>query len=312
MSELRSDTFHLQQATNFAEMTTSSVDGFRHALADKLLLKNQYPLPRLRWIRAINRVMLQNYVAKVKARLEAVAKLAKDRSSRARTKMVRTLLSRTLDQAPELNKLPPLRNDASLRWGLTDSPILHLYHNSPTAAGSSSHRNSPVAGGGTSSYRNSPTASPLRNSPMSSHSPHRNSPVAAVLSERRRQTIQMSSSTDRLHGGTDSPSTSISSSRLRRATQPPPASPQARSRPHSPERQHPNQQEEHQHQHLIPPDSLPHFMRPKSSTPTQSLFAERHCDSPTNLLKSIHATAASKLVPLRTDSPTLGAGITKV
>jgi hypothetical protein len=49
------------------------VDGFKAMLAEKMKLelemKKRYTVARLRWIKAINRVLIQNYVQKVKVRL---------------------------------------------------------------------------------------------------------------------------------------------------------------------------------------------------------------------------------------------------
>ena len=102
------------------------------ALAQKLLLKNQYPLVRLRWINAINKVIMQNYVAKVKLRLEQLKKLARERALKGRTKMVRKMLSKTADQVSDLRikqQLPPIRHDlAALHLHLADSPTQKQLH----------------------------------------------------------------------------------------------------------------------------------------------------------------------------------------
>jgi hypothetical protein len=72
-SLLEAETAELKRATRLAEVATSSVDGFKLMLAEKMRLENEmkkrYSIPRLLWIKAINRVLIQNYVAKVRIRL---------------------------------------------------------------------------------------------------------------------------------------------------------------------------------------------------------------------------------------------------
>jgi hypothetical protein len=72
-SLLEAETAELKRATRLAELATSSVDGFKLMLAEKMRLENEmkkrYSIPRLQWIKAINRVLIQNYVAKVRIRL---------------------------------------------------------------------------------------------------------------------------------------------------------------------------------------------------------------------------------------------------
>ena len=143
LDELKTETFRLQQTTNFAELTISSVNGFQMALAQKLLLKNQYPPIRLRWINAINKVIMQNYVAKVKQRIEFLAQQARERASKGHTKMVRKMLCKTADQITDLHinyQLSPLKHDLAARLlHLQDSPTQQHLHScsatgSPTSA----------------------------------------------------------------------------------------------------------------------------------------------------------------------------------
>lgn len=71
----------LRRATRYAELATSSADGFKLMLAEKLAfeseMKKKYSVPRLRWIRAINRVLIQNYCALVRIRLDELEQKAK-------------------------------------------------------------------------------------------------------------------------------------------------------------------------------------------------------------------------------------------
>lgn len=73
MHELHAETMRLQQATKMCELVTSSVDGFKLMLAEKMRLEKEikamYSEARLRWINAINRILVQNYIAKVHDRL---------------------------------------------------------------------------------------------------------------------------------------------------------------------------------------------------------------------------------------------------
>lgn len=75
MDSLKASAEELKRATKYAELATSSVDGFKLMLAEKLKLesemKRMFSPARLRWIKAINRVLVQNYCAKVRLRLEA-------------------------------------------------------------------------------------------------------------------------------------------------------------------------------------------------------------------------------------------------
>lgn len=73
MKKLNGETLALQQATRMAELVTSSVDGFKLMMAEKMRLeaemKATFSDARMRWVRAINRVMIQNYVAHLHERL---------------------------------------------------------------------------------------------------------------------------------------------------------------------------------------------------------------------------------------------------
>jgi hypothetical protein len=73
LTSLRSSAEELKQATKYAELATSSVDGFKLILAEKIKLKNEmkkrFSVARLRWVKAINRVLVQNYCEKVRKRL---------------------------------------------------------------------------------------------------------------------------------------------------------------------------------------------------------------------------------------------------
>lgn len=73
LDQLEAENAELKRATYLAELGTSSVDGFKLMLAEKMRLENEmkkkFSVPRLRWIKAINRVLVQNYVHKVRVRL---------------------------------------------------------------------------------------------------------------------------------------------------------------------------------------------------------------------------------------------------
>lgn len=73
MNQLEVESLELKRATRYAELATSSVDGFKLMLAEKMKIesemKKKFSVARLRWIKAINRVLVQNYVEKVRIRL---------------------------------------------------------------------------------------------------------------------------------------------------------------------------------------------------------------------------------------------------
>jgi len=70
--ELKSESYALNRFTHFAEVIASSVDGFKLMLAEKIQLKSRVSTVQWRWIKAINKVMIQIAVAKMKFRLEAL------------------------------------------------------------------------------------------------------------------------------------------------------------------------------------------------------------------------------------------------
>lgn len=74
LNSLKASAEELKRATRYAELATSSVDGFKLMLAEKMKMeqdmKSRYSPARLLWIKAINRVLVQNYCDKVRARLE--------------------------------------------------------------------------------------------------------------------------------------------------------------------------------------------------------------------------------------------------
>jgi hypothetical protein len=105
--QLEGETAELKKATRLAELATSSVDGFKLMLAEKMRLENEmkknYSLPRLRWIKAINRVLIQNYIVKVKIRLGIPVLTARTDSptERSRPKIFRRSIDNSLLEAKE-------------------------------------------------------------------------------------------------------------------------------------------------------------------------------------------------------------------
>eukprot|EP00981_Chlorochromonas_danica_P004798 scaffold967_cov173-Ochromonas_danica.AAC.9 len=81
MHNVQVEAAQARQATHLASLAISSVDGFRVFLAHRLQWKNYSPA-RILWIKAINRVLSQNYVAKVRARLEVLERRQKAREQR--------------------------------------------------------------------------------------------------------------------------------------------------------------------------------------------------------------------------------------
>lgn len=134
MNELKSESNALAQATHFAELATSSVDGFKLMLAEKMRLelemKRKYSVPRLRWINAINRILVQNYVAKVKIRLDTLAQEARYReeiaaaNAEGKSKKAKKLLRKSVDNS-DLSRLPSIKltqpDMEGLNMGLSDT-----------------------------------------------------------------------------------------------------------------------------------------------------------------------------------------------
>lgn len=87
MNSLKVSAEELKRATKYAELATSSVDGFKLMLAEKLKMememKKLYSPVRLRWIKAINRVIVQNYCDKVRERLALAVEISSSKPSAA-------------------------------------------------------------------------------------------------------------------------------------------------------------------------------------------------------------------------------------
>lgn len=81
LNSFKASAEELRRATRYAELATSSVDGFKLMMAEKLAfeseMKKKFSVPRLRWIRAINRVLIQNYCALVRIRLDELEEKTK-------------------------------------------------------------------------------------------------------------------------------------------------------------------------------------------------------------------------------------------
>ena len=64
-------------------MAVTSIDKIKQVMSEKwqveLELKRSYSEPRRRWVSAINRVLIQNYIGKVKVRIAEVEKVQKER-----------------------------------------------------------------------------------------------------------------------------------------------------------------------------------------------------------------------------------------
>jgi hypothetical protein len=73
MNKLRIDAMKLKQETRLAEIAASSKDGLKQMMAERRrqdqLAREKFNSVRLRWMKAIRRVIVQNEVAKVRVRL---------------------------------------------------------------------------------------------------------------------------------------------------------------------------------------------------------------------------------------------------
>ncbi len=76
LNRLKCEEQALKSATKLAELATSSVDGFKLVMEEKIRLERElrarYSPARWRWIRAINRVLVQNFAKIVRKRVIAM------------------------------------------------------------------------------------------------------------------------------------------------------------------------------------------------------------------------------------------------
>ena len=83
LCKLRREASQLTLETTYAEMAVTSIDKIKQVMSEKwqveLELKRSYSEPRRRWVSAINRVLIQNYIGKVKVRIAEVEKVQKER-----------------------------------------------------------------------------------------------------------------------------------------------------------------------------------------------------------------------------------------
>lgn len=83
LRSIQSDALEIRQATQLAVLSTSSIDGFRMTIAQRMKWMDYSPA-RLRWVRAIHRVVVLNYVSKVRERIEEIETLQAARKRAAR------------------------------------------------------------------------------------------------------------------------------------------------------------------------------------------------------------------------------------
>ena len=143
MNQLEVESMELKRATRLAELATSSVDGFKAMLAEKMKLesemKKKFTVARLRWIKAINRVLIQNYVQKVKHRLGMVTPAPSTPQGRARPKMMRHSLDNSFldnkspSSLPSINKPSPISLNGNHHHlaGVNSLPLLSPMNISP-------------------------------------------------------------------------------------------------------------------------------------------------------------------------------------
>lgn len=141
LSQLEIENAELKRATRLAELATSSVDGFKLMLAEKMRLetemKKKFSIARLRWIKAINRVLIQNYVAKVRIRLGMEEVPAPSPSERVRPKMLRHSIDNShlhskQSGLPNINKPSPVSVTSTHHHATGSLPVLsptHSEHN---------------------------------------------------------------------------------------------------------------------------------------------------------------------------------------
>lgn len=121
LTSFKRESLALHEHNQFAESALASEDGVKNLLAERmqkeLEMKRKCSVVRLRWINAINRVLIQNYIDKVKIRL---AKYEADHGPLFTPKAVgrAKLVRRTLDNS----KLPSLSVNTHLANSTSHSP----------------------------------------------------------------------------------------------------------------------------------------------------------------------------------------------
>lgn len=116
----------MRRATKVAELATSSVDGFKAMMLERQRIERamrKFSIARLRWIRAINRVLAMNYARIVRARVikMGIYKPAEDEEEHP-------IYTRT---PPSLALEPPNTKAKQLRRTIDNSMIMQKAVSSP-------------------------------------------------------------------------------------------------------------------------------------------------------------------------------------
>lgn len=122
----------LRDATHYAELSSSSADGFKLALAEKLRMKRLMSLPRQRWLKAIQRVIIQNYVEKARKRLESInaaKKVVEPQVEEPITSFRKSSHTRILRKSIDNSALPSLTPAPHRNGAVSPS---HAMHHLPT------------------------------------------------------------------------------------------------------------------------------------------------------------------------------------
>lgn len=143
MNSLKTSAEELKRATRYAELATSSVDGFKIMLAEKMKLesemKRRYSPARLRWIKAINRVLINNYCDIIRARLDAKASekpaaaagltitTSFSGQSKSRIRILRKSIDNSeLESNNGSNHLPPINASSPATNAASPKSIAHM------------------------------------------------------------------------------------------------------------------------------------------------------------------------------------------
>lgn len=130
MRNLQKEGAELKRATRLAELATSSVDGFKAMILEKKRIEREmkkFSVARLRWIRAINRVLAMNYARIVRARVIEMGIYKPAEDEEEHPLFIRTPTPRVY--TPEASKYMRRTIDNSMMMQKAEScPSLELQH----------------------------------------------------------------------------------------------------------------------------------------------------------------------------------------
>jgi len=129
LAKLRRETNNLVVETSYADMAINSIEGIKNAMSEKLKLelelKRSYSIPRLRWVHAINRVLIQNYVKRATIRIAEVEEIQRKRKEAEDSKL--TIVASPTNKSKKRNTI--------------DNSKLPLFQEGSAPRGANQHKN---------------------------------------------------------------------------------------------------------------------------------------------------------------------------